>query len=128
MGKRILVVDDDLDVLEAIEAALKYEGYETFKVGRTYNIFNTINHCKPDLIMVDFVLEGATGGEICLQVKKNPETEHIPIIIISAYPQSDEALKEFGCNAFIPKPFSLDDLYLGIHKCLADNKGRSEAD
>lgn len=114
MLKRILVLDDDIAVLEAIDVALKYEGYEVFTLGHTYNIFKTLADYKPELLLIDFSLGGATGAEMCRRLKDNSDTRGIPVIIISAYPQSDKELKDCGCDYFIPKPFSLEELYAGI--------------
>jgi len=116
MVKRILVLDDDIAVLEAIEIALKYEGYEVFTLGHTYNIFKTLDDYRPELLLIDFVLGGVTGGELCRRLKDNSDTMHIPVIIVSAYPQSSRDLNNCGCDYFIQKPFSLEELYAGINK------------
>ena len=118
MWKRVLVLDDDIAVLEAIETALTYEDFEVITMGRTYNIFKSIEEYKPDIILLDFILDGLTGGEICRNIKANPDTQHLPVIIISAYQGSMESLKAYGCDHFIAKPFSLKDLIDGINKTL----------
>ena len=84
MAKRVLVLDDDIAVLEAIETALTYEDFDVKTIGRTYNIFKTIDEYHPDVILIDFILDGMNGGEICRQIKSNPNTRHLPVIIIYA--------------------------------------------
>lgn len=118
MAKRVLVLDDDIAVLEAIESALTYEDFEVTTIGRTYNIFKSIDEHKPDIILLDFILGGLTGGEICRNIKANPDTKHLPVVIISAYQGNMESLKTYGCDHFIAKPFSLKDLIDGINKTL----------
>lgn len=118
MKKRVLVLDDDLDVLEAIATILVYENFEVTTIGRTYNIFKSIDDYKPDIILLDHILEGLTGGEICKQLKSNPSTSNIPVIIISAYKVTAEMLNQYGCDHFIPKPFGLSDLLEGINSTL----------
>lgn len=112
------MLDDDIAVLEAIETALTYEDFEVITIGRTYNIFKSIEDHKPDIILLDFILDGLTGGEICKNIKTNPATRHLPVIIISAYQGTIESLKSYGCDHFIAKPFSLNDLVDGINKTL----------
>lgn len=118
MAKRVLVIDDDVAVLEALETALTYEEFEVIAMASAGSIFKIIEETKPDIILLDFVLEGLTGGEICRHVKSNPSTKHLPVIIISAYQGDIGSLKSFGCDHFIPKPFSLIDLINGIKETL----------
>ena len=118
MAKRVLVLDDDIAVLEAIETALTYEDFDVKTIGRTYNIFKTIDEYHPDVILIDFILDGMNGGEICRQIKSNPNTRHLPVIIISAYQADSKKLLEFGCDHFIAKPFDLSELNEGIGKVL----------
>lgn len=118
MTKRILVVDDDISVLEVIEAALSYENFDVKTVGRTYNILKTIEEYKPDIILLDYLLDDINGGEYCHQIKTHPASKHLPVIIISAYPQVFESLGTYGCDSFIAKPFDLSTLVQTINTCL----------
>src|SRR5690349_16833469 len=111
MARKVLVLDDDIAVLEAIESALIYEDFEVKTIGRTYNIFKTIDEYSPDVILIDFILDGINGGELCKQIKGNPRTSHLPVIIISAYQGNMNTLREFGCDYFIAKPFDLAELH-----------------
>lgn len=126
MAKRVLVLDDDIAVLEAIESALTYEDFEVITMGRTYNIFKSIEDHRPDIILLDFVLDGLTGGEICRNIKTNPATRHLPVIIISAYQGNIESMNAFKCDHFIPKPFSLTELIEGINKTLEKASAKAE--
>lgn len=127
MTKKILVLDEDITVLESITAALTSKNFEVITVGRTYNIFKTIDDCHPDLILMDFFLEGITGAELCNQIKSNPATRHIPVIIISAYKKTMESMKSCGCNYFIAKPFIVSELLAGINTLLGGNSESEEA-
>ena len=122
MAKRVLVLDDDIAVLEAIETALTYEDFEVKTLGRTYNIIKTVEEYNPDVILLDFILDGISGGELCKQIKSNSRTKHLPVIIISAYQGNIEALRQFGCDHFIPKPFDLTELHSGINQVLNMDK------
>lgn len=108
--KKILVVDDDNDILEVMQEALRYEGYEVSGLQRTDNIFPDIIQYQPDLVILDYLLAGVNGGELCHQIKINRHTEKIPVILMSAYPKVLQSLGDYGCNVFIPKPFDLSNL------------------
>jgi len=122
MAKRVLVLDDDMGVLEAIESALTYEGFVVRTLGRTYNIFKNIQDFNPDVIILDFLLGGISGAELCKQIKNNRETKYLPVIIISAYKPNIGLLRSFGCDYFLSKPFDLAELYRGINKVLSGDK------
>lgn len=127
MSKKILVLDEDITVLESIAAALTSKNFEVITVGRTYNIFKTIDDCRPDLILMDFFLEGITGAELCNQIKNNPATRHIPVIIISAYKKTMESMKSCGCDYFIAKPFIISELLTGLNTLLGGKNESEEA-
>jgi CheY-like chemotaxis protein len=116
MSKRILVLDDDADTLNTVAEVLNYEGFEVRAELNTDNIVDLIKHYSPDLVMVDYLLKGVNGGELCNQIKKDGKTAHIPVIIVSAYPRLTNSLGRYGCNAFIAKPFDLENLVQQINE------------
>lgn len=118
MSKKILIIDDDTDVLEIMEAALNYEGFEvvTSPVGDNYQ--GLIKQNNVDLIILDYLLQGVNGGEICHQIKCCPEFGHLPVIIYSAYPRVLQSLGNYGCDTFIPKPFDLSEIVGQITRLL----------
>jgi DNA-binding response OmpR family regulator len=122
--KKVLVLDNDEDVLDVMQEALKYEGFEVKIIGDTDNIFPVIEAYRPDLIILDYILSGINGGEICHQVKANPKTADLPVIIMSAYPKVIKSLGYYGCDDFIAKPFDLDDLAERIKNLI--NKGMNK--
>ncbi|QJD96689.1 response regulator [Mucilaginibacter robiniae] len=108
--RKILILDDDADILDVMQEALQYEGFEVAVASGTDNIFSLLNKHQPDLLMVDYILNGINGGELCHQVKADQHTRQLPVIIVSAYPKVFKSLGYYGCNAFMPKPFDLDEL------------------
>lgn len=108
--KKVLVLDNDEGVLDVMQEALNYEGYQVKIIEETENIFPVINAFDPDLIILDYILSGVNGGEICHQIKANPKTTEIPVMIMSAYPRVIGSLGYYGCDDFIAKPFDLDDI------------------
>ncbi|MGN6180204.1 MAG: response regulator [Mucilaginibacter sp.] len=122
MCKRILILDDDKDVLDVMQEALTYEGFEVQTISATENIFPVLEQYRPDILLIDYLLNGINGGEICSQIKKNEHTHNLPVVILSAYPRVINSLGYYQCNKFISKPFDLDELVGGIN-LLTDGKG-----
>jgi DNA-binding response OmpR family regulator len=111
-GKKILVVDDDPDILDAIQFALDDEGYAvaTSEKGEYAENLRDGNGGLPDLIILDVLLSGKDGRLICRKLKGQEETRHIPIIMISAHPGADRSVREVGADDFLAKPFEVDAL------------------
>ena len=118
MAKQILIIEDDEDILKVLETVLEYNEFGVAGISDTDNIYQAIEEYKPDLILTDFLLSGLNGGEICQKVKSNKETCHIPVILISAYPELAVSFGKFGFDAFINKPFNIGDLVEKIDELL----------
>ena len=108
----ILVVDDDVDILGAIEAMLEDVGYavKTTEKADYAEALPDGNGGLPNLIILDVLLSGKDGRTICRKLKSQDDTRHIPIVMISAHPDAERSVKEVGANAFVAKPFSVDTL------------------
>lgn len=110
MAKRVLIIDDDKDVLDVMEEALTYEGFDVHAVLETDDIFALLDQYRPDILLIDYLLRGVNGGELCSKIKKNPKTSGLPVVILSAYPKVVDSLGYRDCDKFIPKPFNLNEL------------------
>lgn len=119
---KILIVDDDSALTEVLEELFNQIGYRTKAVNCVDNIIKLILEFQPDLILLDYLLPFVNGGELCSQIKRNKSTSHLPVIIFSAYPKVLLSLGDYGCDAFIAKPFDLDSLIFHIEKCLEHQK------
>lgn len=122
--KRVLIVDNDSDVLDIMQEALSYEGLHVTCVDEANDIFQLIDQHKPDLLMIDYLLNGVNGGELCHQLKENPATQHLPVIIMSAYPRVLLSLGTYNSDDFIAKPFDLDDMVARIKKLTDKRKNK----
>lgn len=107
---RILVVDDDIDILEAVQIMLEQAGYEVFITPRGEEAFSQSDEYKPELILLDVLLSGKDGRVICRELKNQEKTKHIPIIMFSAHPDAKYSTIEAGADDFISKPFNMDEL------------------
>jgi DNA-binding response OmpR family regulator len=116
--KRVLVVDNDPAILDVMEEVLGYEGFVVKTYTDTDNIFTCIDNFHPNLVLIDYILDGINGGELCAQIKKNPQTSSLPVIIMSAYSKVLLSLGNYGCDDFIAKPFDLDDFVNRISTCI----------
>lgn len=107
--KTILVVDDDPGILDALTFVLEDAGYavETNTDGA---ILQNVNTISPDLLLLDVWLSGWNGRDICLALKSNEQTRHLPIILFSANREIETLAQEAGADDFIVKPFDLDDV------------------
>lgn len=120
--KRVLIIDNDDSVLDVMQEALGYEGFNVKGVTDPDNLFSIITDYKPDIIFMDFILNGINGGELCHQVKTNQHTHLIPVILISAYPRVLHSLGTYNCDAFISKPFDLSDLVNCINRLTVEER------
>ena len=115
---RILVVDDDLDILSVIEILLTMKGFEVAVTSKGQNTFPKIETFKPDIILLDVLISGQDGRVICRNLKSNDETRHIPVIMFSAHPGAAASIAEYGADDFIAKPFDVSRLIQKINRQL----------
>ncbi len=106
--KKILVVDDEPFILMIIEDKLKKAGYEVLTQRTSNNAMEFIEANKPDVIILDWMLPGLSGIDICKALKKNPATSSTPILMLTAKGQeADEEIGyKNGVEHYITKPFS----------------------
>ena len=108
--KKIMVVDDEQDLLAAVKGFLKRSGYDVAVTTSCEEGLGILNSFKPDLIYLDVNVGTEDGREMCKQIKSLAEHKHIPIVLISA---NDEALKtyrEYQADAILRKPLQPSEL------------------
>lgn len=109
LGK-ILVVDDDSSILEAIQILLEYEGYAVCTAHDAKTALKVALTKKPHLVVLDVLLSGDDGRDIAKRLKTTPMTQQIPILMMSAHLNIRQSVIEAGADEFIPKPFDIDVL------------------
>ena len=117
-GKRILVLDDDPDIGVMLKMMLEFKGYTAIVTERAESARKVIYSEPVDLIILDMLLSGVNGTEICVALKKDIVTAPIPIIMISAHPNAKELCEEAGADSFISKPFDMHDMLATIDNLL----------
>ncbi len=110
MAKKILIVDDDEGILQGFQAILESEGYEVTTLPDAECIHSLPKNRYPDLILLDVLLSGEDGRKHCKQLKTQEETNHIPVIMMSAAPNMEKSVKEAGADGYLKKPFEMDEV------------------
>jgi len=118
--KKIIVVDDDEEVLDTIELVLEIGGYEVEPLSDAEGLHETIGEFNPDLIILDIVLGKIDGRTLCNEIKTNPKTKHIPILMMSGLYKAEEInLLVTPPDDFMPKPFKMDVLLEKIENLIS---------
>ncbi len=125
MSKKIMVIEDDRDIRETIVYALEDAKYEVVS-SEDARIIKHLDKHKPDLILLDYWLSDwksdANGEQLSKQIKTNPATSHIPVILVSAVSNVKEIAEAGMADAYLHKPFDLKDLFNMIEKFTGKGK------
>ena len=114
--KKILIVDDDKDVLEVVKLILTSNGFDVQTHSTSINVAKVVKYYKPNLIFLDIHLPQKLGTQICKELK---EIYTVPIILFSAYGDHRKSFAESTADAFIIKPFDLDQFINTINEHLS---------
>ena len=118
MGDKVLVVDDELEILEILETSLIAEGYEVIQASSGEEALELAEKENPQIIIMDVKMPGIGGIEACSRLKAQEKIGSIPIIMVTAHEDRDfEAFVE-GADDFVTKPFSIDDISLRVESML----------
>ena len=118
--KNILVIEDNHAILDVITLILQSEAYKVNGLNKSADMMNHIDDFQPDLLILDIMLPDADGRELLTQIRNNPKTANIPVLMISAKYTAETI--QHGLhkpNGFLAKPFDIDDLLDKIEGILA---------
>ncbi len=120
MPKQILIVDDEQDILDLIKYNLESEGYTTLLARDGVHALNVAHSALPDLIILDVMLPGKDGWQVMRELRQSPETQHIPVIFLTARSSEiDEVVGiELGADDYIIKPISIRKLVARVKMAL----------
>lgn len=105
---RILVVEDDPDLLEVIQIVLEENNYKVFPLMNGRPVFRIIEEFRPDIILMDIRLDGMDGRAIFKEIRTRPATAHLPVMLISGGFSEDYIMREsILANAYLEKPFEM---------------------
>lgn len=126
MKKRILICDDDEDILAVCKTILERNDFQVSTSLTCESIFNKMSFFNPDLILMDLWIPEMGGEKATLKLKSDKETRHIPVILFSANQEIEKMASKLNANDFIVKPFDMKDLVAKINKNLSSNQERSK--
>lgn len=117
---KILLIEDEEDIADMIKLQAELSGYKVVIESDGLNGLRAIEREKPDLILLDVMLSGLNGIDVCRKIKKNPNLQHIPVIMISAKSEEIDVVigLEIGADDYVTKPFSLKVLFSRIRAVL----------
>lgn len=120
MAKKILVVEDEKDILNLIRRVLLRENYTVICAETGEEAFQELYDKGPDLLLLDINLPDISGWEICKKIRKDPLFKNIPIIMLTIRSSTEDKVKglNLGADDYIPKPFSPKELLARIKKLL----------
>ena len=117
---RILIVEDEPDILNLLAFNLENSGFEVIKAEDGYEALDKVRKETPDLILLDLMLPRLDGLEVCKRIKENPGTRAIPILMLTAKGEEGDRINglELGADDYVTKPFSPRELILRIKAVL----------
>jgi len=119
MGGKILVVDDDLEILRILQDALRAAGHEVRVCDNGGCVEKELKDFKPDLLLLDVMLPGIDGYTLALKITEDPATRDLPIVVLSGLEPSEGMFQRFPqVAAFLTKPFNPKQLLEAVSKAL----------
>ena len=109
---KVLVIDDEPEITDIVETFLTESGYAVEVENSSANALERARETRPDLILLDIMMPGLDGYDVCQEFKKDPDLAHVPVIFLTGKDRSDDMGRSFksGGDMFIKKPFSCERL------------------
>jgi twitching motility two-component system response regulator PilG len=122
-GRKILIVEDDICLRKLECILLTSKGYEVKGVAGGEEALGVMGAYQPDLILLDIIMPGMDGLEVCRRIKSNEQTRHIPVVMLTARrrPQDIQKGMDAGAVSYLIKPFEISTVIETIQKCLLQN-------
>lgn len=116
----VLIVDDETDLARLVEFNLREAGFETAIAGTGADALEHARRRTPDLVLLDLMLPDVSGIEVCVQLKRNPRTKHVPVVMLTAKGEESDRVAGFevGADDYVSKPFSVRELVLRVRAVL----------
>ena len=120
MSKKILVVDDDVQLVDMIHMRLEANGYEVAIAYDGQKALEKVQDQVPDLVILDLILPKLPGEEVCREIRKDEKTVNLPIIMLTGKASDVDRVvgRVIGANYYIPKPFDADELLKKVGELL----------
>ena len=110
MNKRVLILDDDIDILQICTIVLKKKGFDVQTLNNSSQVVSQVSSYQPDVILMDNWIPGPGGIEATRLLKQDPATQDIPVIFFSANSNVTQLAREARADYFLQKPFDITEL------------------
>jgi DNA-binding response OmpR family regulator len=122
MAKKILIADDEPNIVISLEFLMQRNGFEVKTAGDGEEALRLVSEFRPDLILLDIMLPLKSGYEVCQKIRENPEVSAMKVVMITAKGRDIEVAKglALGADAYITKPFSTQDLLEQVKRLLSE--------
>lgn len=131
---RVLIVDDDVQLLRGLTISLTHEGYDVTTVSSGARVLDAIAHVDPHVVLLDVMMPGVDGWEVLRRIRNNPSTMGLPVLMLTAKDSEDAKVHgfELGADDYLTKPFSIRELRCRVAALLrrtsiADQAGGAES-
>ena len=116
MPKKVLIADDEPNIVAAIEFLLKQRGYDVYTAADGGEALRAVERIVPDLVVLDVMMPQTSGYEVCQTIRRRPEWRHIKVLMLSAKGRDAEVVKgvAMGADLYVTKPFSTRELMARI--------------
>lgn len=123
MAKRILIVDDEPNIVVSLEFLMKREGFEVAVAPDGEAALRALEERLPDLVLLDIMLPKKNGFEVCQAIRANPAWQGVKIVMLTAKGRDTEVAKgtALGADAYMTKPFSTKDLVAQVRQILGES-------
>lgn len=120
MGKKVLIVDDEPNIVISLEFLMKREGFDVAIARDGEEALRKVQESVPDVMLLDVMMPKKTGYEVCQQVRADPELAAVKIVMLTAKGRDTEVAKglDLGADAYMTKPFSTKDLVAQVKTLL----------
>lgn len=124
MTQRVLIVDDEPNIVLSLEFLMEQSGYEVAVANDGTAALAEMSRFHPDLVLLDVMLAGRSGFDVCQKIRENGEWDHVKVVMLSAKGRELDIDKgmALGANAYVTKPFSTKELVGRVRELLAEPK------
>lgn len=119
---KVLIIDDDPDVRTVMNILMKKQGYGVETAFNREDALVKLQHFKPSVILLDVLLSGTDGRQLCQEIKQDDKTRNVPVIMVSAHPGAAENIDNYGADDFISKPINTQVLLEKLDRLVNESK------
>lgn len=119
MSKKLLICDDDVDIIEMLEIVLDDSGFDIITETDSKKVLELISSTRPQLVLMDLWMPVISGDQILKHMREDQNLSSIPVVIMSAAQDGKEVAFKAGANGYIPKPFDIDNLMQKVNEFMS---------